>query len=75
MRLGGRAISDDLRALDQRAGVPVVTGHGMEGVVTAMWVVKIPAGSSLNAEKHLYEEIVYVLKGRGRAFVHRGRLS
>ncbi|HLY67925.1 MAG TPA: cupin domain-containing protein, partial [Chloroflexota bacterium] len=38
--------------------------YGMEGV-TGMYLVEIPAGGSLEPEKHLYEEELVVLKGNG----------
>lgn len=38
--------------------------HGMEGV-TGMYVIEIVPGAALNPEKHLFEEILYVLEGQG----------
>ncbi len=37
---------------------------GMEGF-TGMYVGEIPAGGALNPENHLYEELIYILKGVG----------
>jgi hypothetical protein len=37
---------------------------GMEGF-TGMYVGEIPAGGALNPENHLYEKLVYVLRGVG----------
>jgi len=38
--------------------------HGTEGK-WGCYVVEVPAAGALNPEKHLYEEIFYVLEGRG----------
>ncbi len=38
--------------------------HGTEGK-WGCYVVEIPTAGALNAEKHLYEEIYYVVEGRG----------
>ncbi len=38
--------------------------HGTEGR-WGMYVVEIPAAGALNAERHLYEEIYFVVDGRG----------
>ncbi|MFC1943321.1 cupin domain-containing protein [Chloroflexota bacterium] len=38
-----------------------------------LYVVEIPAGGSLEPEKHLYDELIYILRGRGSAEVwHEG---
>src|SRR6202049_4327417 len=38
--------------------------HGTEGK-WGCYVVEVPGAGALNAEKHLYEEIFYVVEGRG----------
>jgi mannose-6-phosphate isomerase-like protein (cupin superfamily)/oxalate decarboxylase/phosphoglucose isomerase-like protein (cupin superfamily) len=38
--------------------------RGMEGF-SGMYVGEIPPGGSLNPEKHLYDELIYILRGRG----------
>ena len=38
--------------------------EGMQGV-TGMYVLEIPPGGSLHPERHLYQEVLYVLGGRG----------
>jgi quercetin dioxygenase-like cupin family protein len=42
--------------------------HGTEGM-WGMYVVEIPPRAALKVEQHLYEEIVYVVEGRGSAEV------
>lgn len=37
---------------------------GMEGF-TGMYLGEIPPGKALNPEKHLYDELIYILQGRG----------
>ena len=37
---------------------------GMEGI-TGMYVAEIPAGSATNQMQQLYEEVIYVMEGRG----------
>ncbi len=61
---------DDVRELNlrpwQRVGGRGAFVHlyGMEGQ-TGMYVVEIPPGGALNAERHLYEEMICILSGHG----------
>jgi mannose-6-phosphate isomerase-like protein (cupin superfamily) len=45
---------------------------GMEGL-TGMYVVSIPAGRALLPERHLYDELTYVVSGRGTTEVWSGQ--
>lgn len=56
-RLGGRGTAIQL--------------FGTEGL-WGMYVVEIPAAGALNPEHHLYEEIYYVVEGRGSTEVWQG---
>jgi len=49
-RMGGRGAFIDLM--------------GMEGL-TGMYVAEIPAGGTLRPERHMYDELIYILSGRG----------
>jgi len=63
---------EDVRTLERkpwaRTGGKGVFIHlqGMrEGGVSGMYVMEIPPGKALEPERHLYEEMLYVLKGQG----------
>jgi len=45
---------------------------GMEGF-TGMYLGEIPPGEALNPEQHLYDEIIYILQGRGATEVWWGK--
>lgn len=45
---------------------------GMEGF-TGMYVGEAPPGEALNAERHLYEELIYILQGYGSTEVWSGK--
>jgi mannose-6-phosphate isomerase-like protein (cupin superfamily) len=45
--------------------------RGMEGF-TGMYVGEIPPGEALNPERHLYEELIYILEGHGATEVWSG---
>ena len=45
----------------------VIEGTRQEG--SGLYVAEIPAGGTLEPEKHLYDELIYVLQGRGLAEV------
>ena len=53
-------------------------GHGVyinlegAGYLDDAFVVAIPPGKSLNPEKHIYDELVYVLSGRGATTLWQG---
>lgn len=53
-RLGGKGAFADL--------------IGLEGV-TSMFIAEIPPAGSLQPERHLYEEIIYIVEGRGATTV------
>ncbi len=57
-RLGGQGAYIDLQ--------------GMEGV-TGMYVAEIPPGGALEPEKHLFDETIYILSGRGSGRIWNGR--
>lgn len=46
--------------------------HGMEGF-TGMYTVRIPGKTALNWQRHLFEKVVYVVEGSGRAEVRSPR--
>jgi oxalate decarboxylase/phosphoglucose isomerase-like protein (cupin superfamily) len=61
---------EDVRAVDlvpwpRTGGMgAIVRLYGMEGM-SGLYLAEIPPGGALNPEKHLYEEVITVLDGRG----------
>jgi quercetin dioxygenase-like cupin family protein len=51
-RMGGRGAYLELDGIGNKNG---------------LYIVEIPPGGALNAEKHMYEEVFYVIEGRGSA--------
>src|SRR3990170_2342651 len=48
--------------------------EGMKEAGLLLYVVEIPAGGALEPEKHLYDELIYILRGRGLSEVwHEGQ--
>ena len=48
--------------------------EGTKEAESLLYVVEIPAGGSLEPEKHMYDELIYILRGRGLAEVwHEGQ--
>src|SRR5882724_287445 len=60
-------------------GCYIILGHPREAPNSAAYVCEIPPGESLNPQKQMFEEMIYVLKGRGATSVWlddgRSRLS
>jgi len=48
--------------------------EGLKQVGSLLYVAEIPAGGALEPEKHLYDELIYIVRGRGLAEVwHEGQ--
>ena len=62
---------EDVKALDRkpwaRTGGKGAFIHlkGMKHAITGMYVMEVAPEKALNPEKHLYEEMIYILKGQG----------
>ena len=64
----------DVRALEL-GDWPRLGGRGafieLEGIgnIQGVWLLGVPSGSSLEPERHLFEEVFFVVEGRGRTTV------
>jgi quercetin dioxygenase-like cupin family protein len=63
---------EDVRAVERKAwartggsGAFIYLNGMKEAGVSGMYVMEIPPGGALHPEKHLYEEIIYILQGQG----------
>jgi len=50
-------------------GCYIILGHPKDPPNAAAYVCDIPAGQSLQPQKQMFEEMIYVLKGRGATSV------
>lgn len=74
--VGGYAVQDvaslELGPWPKRGAVgAAIQLEGMEGL-TGVYVVEIPPGQALPPEKHLYDELIYVVSGLGTAQIWLG---
>ena len=63
---------EDVKEIDRRPwartggkGAFIYIKGMKDGGFTGMYILEIPPGKALEPEKHLYEETLYILKGRG----------
>jgi len=50
-------------------GCYIILGHPKEAPNSAAYVCEIPPGESLQPQKQMFEEMIFVLKGRGATSV------
>ncbi len=69
-------VGGDIRKLEvtpwrRRGGLGcyIILGHPREAPNSAAYVCEIPPGEKLNPQKQMFEEMIYVLKGRGATSV------
>lgn len=72
-------IVDDVRRLSLSPwkrkgglGCYIILGHPKDPPNAAAYVCEIPARESLKPQKHMFEELIYILKGRGATSVWLG---
>jgi mannose-6-phosphate isomerase-like protein (cupin superfamily) len=71
---------EDVKALDRKPWARTggkgtfIYLEGMKGGVTGMYVMEIRPGKALEPEKHMYEELIYILTGQGATEIwHEGQ--